>query len=240
MRVATEDEDRAARSILGDQACRRASGRHRDDQPRLVASGSVHARVGHGFTWGEWRRHGNVDVCGDRLVEERRFRFLAHVGHDGHRFFRVVALGRLARQHHAVRAIEYSVRHIARLRTSGSWVERHRLEHLSRTDHWLPRDVALGDHHLLRQEHLRRRDLNAKIPSCHHHAVGLLQDLIEVAHPLVVLDLRDNADPLTDHRVGRHEACAHIADVRPFANERREDHVHVVLHRELQVLNVFL
>ena len=41
--------------------------------------------------------------------------------------------------------------------------------------------VAPADHHLLREEHLLRGDLDAEVSARHHYAVGLVDDLVESA-----------------------------------------------------------
>ena len=49
-------------------------------------------------------------------------------------------------------------------------------------DHRLAFAIAPADHHLLREEHLLRGDLDAEVSTRHHDAVGLVDDLIEAAH----------------------------------------------------------
>mmetsp|Transcript_40294 Transcript_40294/g.134368 ORF Transcript_40294/g.134368 Transcript_40294/m.134368 type:complete len:419 (-) Transcript_40294:165-1421(-) len=170
--------------------------------------------------------------------EDGRLRLLAHEVHHGDRLARVRALGRLARQHHAIGAVEHRVGDVGRLGARRARVARHRLKHLCRADAGLARDVALCDHHLLREEHLLRRDLDAQVAARHHDAVGGGENLVKVAHPLVVLYLGDDSDPLADHRVGGDEARAHLVHVRRLADEGGEHHVHVLGDGEGEVVPV--
>eukprot|EP00966_Prymnesium_polylepis_P208458 4829561-Prymnesium_polylepis.1 len=71
-----------------------------------------------------------------------------------------------------------------------------------------------------RPSHLLRRDLDAEVAARHHHAVRHLQDLVEVAHPLVVLDLRDDLHALAHLGVGGDEARAHVDHILLFAARR--------------------
>jgi len=53
--------------------------------------------------------------------------------------------------------------------------------YLGGADDWFSDAVALGDTHLLRQEHFLRRNFDAEVTACHHYAVGCLQYLVEPA-----------------------------------------------------------
>lgn len=113
---------------------------------------------------------------------------------------------------------------------------RHGLEHLSRDDNGLASDVALGNHHLLGEEHLAGRNLNTQITTGDHDTIRLLQDGVEVGDTLLVLDLGDDLDVGTV----RAEDLADVADILSAADEGGEDHVDAVLDTELEVLLVLL
>ena len=49
--------------------------------------------------------------------------------------------------------------------------------------------VATTDHHLLGQEHLLHRYLNAQVPSGHHDAITGSQDVIKVLHSFFIFNL---------------------------------------------------
>lgn len=51
------------------------------------------------------------------------------------------------------------------------------------------RQVGLANHHLLRHEHLLRRNLHAQVTPRDHDAVGLLQNFVKVVEALLVLNL---------------------------------------------------
>src|SRR3990167_4895802 len=92
--------------------------------------------------------------------------------------------------------IENRICDVGDLSASGPRVESHRFKHLSGANDGLSLDVALGDHRLLCEEDLLRRNPNTETAARHHDAVGYLQDLLEIAHALVVLDLGDDLDVL--------------------------------------------
>ena len=81
------------------------------------------------------------------------------------------SLGRLSGQHHAVRAVQYRVRHIAALRPRRPRLLDHALQHLRGTDDRLARTVAPADHHLLGEEDLLGGDLYPQVPASDHDAV---------------------------------------------------------------------
>ena len=113
---------------------------------------------------------------------------------------------------------------------------RHGLEHLSRDDNGLASDVALGNHHLLGEEHLAGRDLNTQITTGDHDTIRLLQDGVEVGDTLLVLDLDDDLDVGT---VGA-EDVTDVTDILSAADEGREDHVDAVLDTKPQISLVLL
>jgi hypothetical protein len=166
-----------------------------------------------------------VDVWDGLLGEE------AGVVHHEDRLARVATLGSLARQHDTVGAIENGVTDIADFGAGRARVVGHGLEHLGGTDDWLAGDVALGDHHLLGHEYLSRRNLDTEIATGDHDTVGDLEDGVEVADTLLVLDLGDDLDVLA-------LLAEHFADgqnVVGATDERSKDHVDIVLDTKSQV-----
>ena len=148
----------------------------------------------------------------------------------------IISFGGLAREHDAVRSIQDGITDIADLGTRGTGIVRHRFEHLSGTDDRLAREVALGDHHLLRDEDLSGRDLNAKVTPSDHDSVGQREDLVKVVHSLLVLNLGDDLNILAlfaEHLPNR-------LYVVPAANERGKDHVHVILDPKPKVILILL
>mmetsp|Transcript_69386 Transcript_69386/g.167831 ORF Transcript_69386/g.167831 Transcript_69386/m.167831 type:complete len:516 (+) Transcript_69386:274-1821(+) len=238
--VLGENDDGAARPVLGEQACRGARVGEREDEDRLAVVGGLYGGLGDRLARAEWRLHGGSQVCHGELRVDSRLGLEAHARHHLHRLLGVLALGGLSREHHAVGAVEHGVGHVAHLGAGGARVGRHRLEHLRRADDRLAREVALCDHRLLREEDLLRRDLDAEVAARHHDAVRLRQDRVEVAHALVVLDLRDDPDLLAHNRVCCDEAGAHVLHVARLTDERGEDHIDSLRHAELQVGLVLL
>jgi hypothetical protein len=120
--------------------------------------------------------------------------------------------------------------------TNQRFTHSHGLEHLGGTDDGLAGNVALGDHHLLGHEDLRRRDLDTEVTTGDHDTVRLLEDLVKVLDTLLVLNLDDDLDA---RAVGT-EHLADLADVLSRTDERGKDHVDAVLDTELEVGLVLL
>mmetsp|Transcript_43212 Transcript_43212/g.85214 ORF Transcript_43212/g.85214 Transcript_43212/m.85214 type:complete len:219 (+) Transcript_43212:2091-2747(+) len=120
-----------------------------------------------------------------------------------------------SREHHCVRAIQDCIGHVCHLSPCGPRVFHHRLQHLSRSHHRLACHVALCDHHLLCEEDFLWGDLHTQVPSCHHDAIRLRQDVIEVQQTLNVLNLRDDPHVPTP----RSEKVPNLLDVLSRLNE---------------------
>ncbi|GIX60969.1 uncharacterized protein BcabD6B2_04040 [Babesia caballi] len=122
------------------------------------------------------------------------FRLEAQLRHDLHAVDRVLAVGRLPRQHHTVAAVQHRVDDVRGLRPGGPREVDHGLQHLGRGDDRLGGLVAPLDHVLLRQADLLNGDFHAQVAAGDHDAVGLGDDFVDVAQALHVLDLGDNLD----------------------------------------------
>ena len=162
--------------------------------------------------------------------------FLGYLGHGLDTDDRVVSLGRLPRQHHAVRPVQDGVSHVTRLSSGGSRLLHHGLQHLGGADDGLAKPVALRDHLLLSDEDLLSGDLNSHVASSHHAALPLLDDLGKVLDSLLVLDLRDDQDllPLLP------EDVFDLPDPVGIPDEGSEDHVDTLLHSKQQIRFVLL
>ncbi len=157
--------------------------------------------------------------------------------HHRDSFQRVVTLGRLTRQHHTVGAIENGIGHVGDLGSSRTGLLDHALQHLSGADDRLAGNVALGNHHLLRQKDLLGRNLNAHVTAGHHEAVTLANDLVNLLDALVVLHLGDD---LNVGAIVLLQNLANLLDAVAVANEGGKDHVHLVLAAKHQILLVLL
>ena len=110
------------------------------------------------------------------------------------------------------------------------------LKHLSGDNDGLASHVALRDHHLLGDEHLASRDLNAKVATSDHDTVRLAKNVVKVLDTLLVLNLDDDLDSCTV----RAKDSTDIADVLGRADERSKDHVNAILDTKLEVCLVLL
>eukprot|EP00760_Papus_ankaliazontas_P027746 PhM_4_TR3431/c0_g1_i2/m.50105 len=227
-------QDRAVRVVLGDEPRRLTRVRQHENRASVQLEGGVHGARAHGLLRDEWDRLHLFDGGKNLTVARRSLRLAADACHNVDDDLRVRAFRRLTRKHHTVGAVEDSVGDVGDLSARRAGVLRHRLQHLCGADDGLAGDVALADDVLLCNEDLLRGDLDPKVAARHHDAVGFLQNLVEVVHALVVLDLRDDVD------VGGAERGAHLADLLRGADERGEDKVDLLLGGELQVLFILL
>mmetsp|Transcript_4128 Transcript_4128/g.6827 ORF Transcript_4128/g.6827 Transcript_4128/m.6827 type:complete len:416 (-) Transcript_4128:111-1358(-) len=228
--IAADRKDLGRRVELGQQARCLARFREDDDGLRADVGSDLHGRRGGRFDVGQHAAatlrllHQQENGVVPRGVggAKHRLSFPARAGHDLHRRLGEVAVGGLPRKHHAVGAIEHGVRHVGALGARRPRVGDHRFEHLSRDDTGLARVATLLDHQLLLTEDLLRRDLHPEVAARHHHAVGGLEDLVELVQALLVLNLRDNLDAGAlwtervpnelDVRCGLHEGSRDVVD----------------------------
>ena len=105
---------------------------------------------------------------------------------------RVRADRRLGRQEDRVRAVEDRVGDVARLGTSGSRRDDHRLEHLRGDDHGHAEVERAPDELLLDDRHFLERQLNPEIAAGDHHGIGRPRHVVEVVDGGPGLDLRDD------------------------------------------------
>ena len=150
---------------------------------------------------------------------------------------RVLAPGGLAREHHAAGAIVDGVSHVGHLRPGGPGVAHHGVQHLGGGDDRLARLEALADHLLLQDGHPGGGNFHTQVAPGHHNAVGGGQDLVQVVHALLVLDLGDDLYIVPAALVEDGSNSLHIR--RP-ADKGGGDKVEVVLHTEADVRDVLL
>lgn len=86
----------------------------------------------------------------------------------------------------------------------------HGVQHLGCRYHLLSSTVHLPDDRLLDDRDTLQRNLHAHIASRDHDAVRRLYNLINVVHPLLILDLRNNIDVSAAILIQKQ---AHLADV---------------------------
>lgn len=169
-------------------------------------------------------------------MPDSRLSLLADISHSAHALERIFSLSSLSGQHNTISSIQNSISNIRAFSPGGPGLLHHRLQHLSSADHRLSNLIAARDHALLGQEDLLRRNLNSKITSGNHDSIRGLNDIIEISHALLVLDLGDDLDVLTLVPENSPDFC----QSRCISDERSEDHVHFLLNSELQVRLVLL
>lgn len=234
--VARNHDDRADGSVLGDEAGGLTTGGEDEDGTGVLLERGGDS--GHGARLGG--RNGDGSESAELIegvdVGDGDFGEQASLVHDGNGLLGVVTLGSLTGQHDTVGTVEDSVTDIRNLSTGGAGVVGHGLEHLGGANDGLAGNVALGDHHLLGDEDLGRRDLDTQISTGDHDTVGLAENVVEVVDTLLVLDLGDDLDVLAVLA----ENLTDGLDVVTGANEGSEDHVDAVLDTETEIGLVLL
>ena len=107
----------------------------------------------------------------------------------------------------------------------------HRLEHLRRGDHRLAPIERAQDDPLLQQRDGGGADLDAEVAARDHHAVGLLQDVVQHVDRLGLLDLGDHAG----RRACVVDQLPQVPDVCCGADERQGDEVDVEPERGFEI-----
>mmetsp|Transcript_16045 Transcript_16045/g.36692 ORF Transcript_16045/g.36692 Transcript_16045/m.36692 type:complete len:416 (+) Transcript_16045:447-1694(+) len=182
--------------VLGDQPCRVAGLRKHDNElgshvQRRLHSGRTHSLRGVKHSRLVARR---ADRGKERIIIHDTFSFSADIVLGLDCLDREITVCGLTRQHHTIGAVQNSIRNITCLGPSRTRVLDHRLQHLSRSDHWLPLHVGLGYHHLLCEKHLLSRNLHAQITTCHHDTIRLGQNFVIVFQTFFVFNLGDDFD----------------------------------------------
>ena len=149
----------------------------------------------------------------------------AHPGAQG--LHGVLAPGGLAGEHDAAGAVKDGVGHVGHLGPGGPGVAHHGVQHLGGGDHRLARLEALADDLLLEDGHPGGWDLHPQVAPGHHDAVGGGENLVDVVHALLILDLGDDAHVVPAEGP---EDLPHRLDVGGPADEGGGDEVEVVLH----------
>ena len=171
-----------------------------------------------------------------RVPEHGPLGTLGDAGHHLDRLGRVVARGRLRREHDGIRTVEDRRRDVRDLRARRADVRHHRLEHLGGDDHRHAGRARLPDDLLLDQRHVLQRHVHAQVPARDHHRVDRFEDAGKVGDRLVALELGDERDP----RAERREIVTDLGDVGRRADERHGHEVDAVLDAEAKVLAVLV
>ena len=107
---------------------------------------------------------------------------------------RILSISGLTTQHQGIRSIINRVRNIGHLRTSRTRIIDHRMQHLGCHDHRLLHLHALADQDTLNTRNTLCRDLDTQITTGNHDTVSGFQDLVDIIHAFLVLDLGDDLD----------------------------------------------
>lgn len=234
--VSGDHEDGADRAVLGQQTSSLSAGGKSDDGAGVDVQRGADSSHGARLDNADGALNEGAELLEVLEVGNGVLGLQTGVGHLADGFLGVVALGSLSRKHDAVGTVGNSVTHVADLGTGRAGVVDHGLEHLSGTDDGLTGHVAHGNHLLLRSKDLSCGNLNSEITTSNHDTVSLLQNLGKVVETLTVLDLGDDLDVLAVLA----ENLADGLDIITSADERGENHIHVVLDTKSEIGLVLL
>ena len=231
--VGGDGQDPGFREVLANGLGRLAAFGGNHDQRGIQLLGGLDGAFTDGFGDAQL-----VAVVGSRQVGRHHgVGTLADGGHDGHGFQRVLALGGFARQHDGVGTIQDGVRHVTGFGAGRTRVLDHGIQHLGGGDDHFTCLVALGDDHLLGEDHFFNRNFHTHVATSNHDAVGDSQDVVEVVQAFLVFDLGDDLDVLAT--VG-FQVLTDFQHVFFLANEGGGNEVHALLATEDEVTLVFL
>ncbi|CAJ1800959.1 hypothetical protein LMCDFJHI_01359 [Aeromonas salmonicida] len=231
--VGGDGQDPGLREVLANGLGRFAAFGGNHDQRGAQLLGGLDRAFTNGFGDAQL-----VAVVGSRQVGRHNgIGTLADGGHDGHGFQRVLALGGLTGQHDCIGTVQDGVGHVAGFGAGRTRVLDHGIQHLGGGDHHFACLVALGDDHLLGEDHFFNRNFHAHVATCHHDAVGDSQDLVEVVQAFLVFDLGDDLDVLAT--VGS-QVLTDFQHVFFLANEGSRNEINALLTTEDEVALVFL
>ena len=149
-------------------------------------------------------------------------------------FQRILPDGRLAAEHDRVRLLEHGVRDVGDLGARGQWVLDHAFEHV-RGDNDGASDVETRlDDAALDDGQLFVGTFDSEIAACHHDAVGLIQNFVEVTDGELVLNLGDEQRLV---RCAGHD-LAQLLDVLRLAHEGERDEVHADIEADLDIREI--
>ena len=183
----------------------------------------------------------DVDIGLDPLFLEESpvidsvFRLGDNIGHGLQRLNGVLAASRFTGEHHAASAVVNRVGHVGDFSAGGTGVPHHRIQHLSGGNHRFACLMALADHLLLQHGNLCGRNLHTQITPGNHDTVSSGQDVVNVVHALLILDLGNNLDIVSAVLLEHLTDGFHISGA---AHEGSGHEVKVILHAEADIGNI--
>ncbi len=139
------------------------------------------------------------------------FDVAGNVGHGLDGLDGILSIGGFAAEHNGVGAVVDGVGHVGNLRAGGAGVVDHTVQHLGGGDDGFHAADAGADHLLLDAWNLLGRDFDAQVAARNHHAVGDIENGVEVVYPFAVFDLGDDFDRAFAHienALDRHHVVA--------------------------------
>ena len=122
------------------------------------------------------------------------FRLFGDGGHRLHRFEGIFSRSRFTTQHESVGAVVDSVGNVGHFGASGARIVDHGVEHLRSHDDGLLLHHTFVNNLALNAGNTLDGHFDAEVAARNHHTVGRIDDLIDVVHAFLVLNLRDDLD----------------------------------------------
>mmetsp|Transcript_16034 Transcript_16034/g.30804 ORF Transcript_16034/g.30804 Transcript_16034/m.30804 type:complete len:288 (+) Transcript_16034:615-1478(+) len=162
---------------------------------------------------------------------------LCHSSHCLKRFNRVLPVGRLTTQHHAVRAFSDSNGDISHFCTCWARVVNHGLKHVGCNNHRLALLRALGHNLGLDQRDLHFRQLSAEVATRHHCTVRCSDDLIKVLDSVDRFNLGQHKRLIVSMIAEKLLNCLNCLSV---VHKRKSIEVHAVFYSKLEIRPIFV
>ena len=110
------------------------------------------------------------------------------------------------------------------------------MKHLCSHNHRLAGQDTFANQDTLNARNTLLSHLDTQVATCHHHAIGHLQNLVDIIHTLLVLNLGDNLDVA----VSSIENLLDVENILFIANKRVGNEVNILLYGVLNVHAVLL
>ena len=120
------------------------------------------------------------------------FSFCTHRRHHLNRFNRIFTGRCFCRRHHRIGTIQNRIRHIRYFCTRWNRILYHRLHHLRGCNCQLIRMTCHTNHALLQRGHHGIAYFNGEITTCHHNAIGRIENFLQHRNRFSALNFRDH------------------------------------------------
>ena len=169
---------------------------------------------------------GNISFCTD-----------GDLYHGAESFHRVFAGSGLAGKHDGAGSLIDRIGNVRCLRTGGTGILDHGIQHLCGGDNLFACGIYLVDDLFLDHRYIFQGNLHAHIAAGDHDSVCRFDDAVDIVHALLILDLGDDVEITSSVLI---QNLADLVDVRRRSGERSCDKIKTFLDTEEDILAVLL